>query len=127
MSEWIFFRDPSVDLRDVEPVDLLGDVFFDLWRTRQQPYNPLKDGDTVWLLDRRDRMLIWEFRVRHLLTRPYGSMVEALGLLRSGYGILPRGPQRLHLAPSGRGLPGGMGGGGHSTDSGAVAGRRTAR
>jgi hypothetical protein len=89
MSEWIFFRDRSVDLRDMEPTDLVGDVFFDLWRTRQQPYSALKDGDTVYFLDRRDRMLIWEFRVRHLLTRRYRSTVEALGLLRSGYGILP--------------------------------------
>jgi len=84
------------------PVDELGvPMFFQMWRTRQDPYETLTDGDTLWWVDQRTREARWEFRVTNLRRARYGSVAAALDWLRRWFGLLPSDLTAYHLdAPS---------------------------
>jgi HNH endonuclease len=89
MSTYIFSRAEGHEL-DGLPRDLMrGQMFFELWRTRQQPFSDLASGDTMLLFDTRSRRLIWEFRAAAVTRAGYGSIPEALDLLRESFGLLP--------------------------------------
>jgi len=80
------------------PVDELGiPMLFQMWRTRQDPYDTLADGDTLWWVDQRTREARWEFRVTNLRRTRYGSVASALDLLRRWFGLLPSDLNAYHL------------------------------
>ena len=87
MTEYLFSR------TDLHPgptiVEHEGMVFFDLWKTRQDPFAVLEEGDTMWWVDQADRRIRLELRVANLLTAEYSSLDGALQLLRQAYGLFP--------------------------------------
>lgn len=89
MSTYIFSRADGHEL-DGLPRDVVrGQMFFELWKTRQQPFSDLTPGDTMLLFDTRSRRLIWEFRATAITQASYQSIPEALDVLRERYGLLP--------------------------------------
>lgn len=89
MSTYVFSRADGHELDGLARDVVRGQMFFELWRTRQQPFSDLGSGDTMLLFDTRSRRLIWEFRATAVTRAGYGSIPEALDLLRESYGLLP--------------------------------------
>lgn len=72
-----------------DPEALVGIMFYDLWKTRQQPFATLKDGDNMLLLETTSRQLIWHFRAAAVTKQEYHSIPEALDIIRQTFGLLP--------------------------------------
>lgn len=89
MSTYIFSRSDGHELDGLPREVVRGQMFFELWRTRQQPFSELAAGDTMLLFDTRSRRLIWEMRAAAITQARYESIPEALDLLRERYGLLP--------------------------------------
>lgn len=64
-------------------------IYFHMWRTRQEPWSALKEGDTVYVVDRRTRRITWELRARHVRRTRYDSIDEALTTIRAAFGYFP--------------------------------------
>lgn len=97
MAEFLISRANGAPADSI-PVDELGvPMFFQMWRTRQDPYETLTDGDTLWWVDQRTREARWEFRVTNLRRARYGSVAAALDWLRRWFGLLPSDLTAYHL------------------------------
>jgi hypothetical protein len=89
MSAYIFSRADGHELDGLPREVVRGQMYFELWKTRQQPFNDLASEDTMLLFDTRSRRLIWEFRATAITQAGYRSLPEALDVLRERYGLLP--------------------------------------
>jgi hypothetical protein len=121
MAEFLFSRaDGAPDAST--SVDAIGPgVFWQLWAVKQDPFNVLEDGDTLWWADQRSREVRWELRVRNVRRAQYSSIAFALERLRRWFGLLPGDMDHYHenvrpegwllaweaelVAPVGRRLP----------------------
>lgn len=72
-----------------DPQALVGMMFYDLWKTRQQLFATLADGDNMLLLDTSSRRLIWHFRAAAVTKQEYHSLPEALEIVRRTFGLIP--------------------------------------
>lgn len=88
MTTYLFSRAGSDDLRDMPRELMVGQMFFDLWRTQQHPYKALSDGDVMLMFHTRSRRLTWELRAAAVTKKPYDSIPEALDVLRGHFGLV---------------------------------------
>lgn len=86
--EYLFSRS-KLQPPDAEPYVLEGAMFFQLWATRQRPFEELREGDTMWWADSRRRVVRWELKVNNLLRTRFDDVPHALRLLRQKYGVMP--------------------------------------
>lgn len=85
---YLFSRSGWPELMDLDAISLATHVFFQMWRTRADPYTALGDGDVVYIGDPRSRRVTWEVRITDLLTDfHYTSRRHALTALRMAYGL----------------------------------------
>lgn len=87
-----------------EPVELAYGVFFQMWGTRQHPYEAIDVGDTVFIGNTRTRTVTWEVRVDKLLKFPYRSIRHALSGLRMAYGLYADQLNDYHRSRAGHGF-----------------------
>lgn len=93
------------DFISEEPVELAYHVFFQMWGTRQHPYQTIREGDYVFIGDPTTRTIAWETRVDKLLTNfPYRSVRHALSALRMAYGVYADDLNDYHRTRSGHGF-----------------------
>ncbi len=72
MTEYLVSRGGGAPPVDTPAELLTGSMFFQMWRTRQDPYHVLAEGDTLWWADQHSRKVCWEFRVANLRARGTG-------------------------------------------------------
>ena len=89
MAEFLFSRAEGAPPSDLVVDEIGTPMFFQMWQTRQPPYNTLADGDTLWWVDQRSRQIRWELRVRNLRRSGYESVALGLDRLRRWFGMLP--------------------------------------
>ena len=104
MNCYLFSRRDWPGLGRLEPVALSTHVFFQMWRTRANPYNKIAERDVVYIGDPDERRLLWEVRVSCLLSDfHYGSSRHALSALRTAYGLYSEDLNNYHRTRSGAG------------------------
>ena len=89
MTEYLVSRGEGAPPIDLPAEVMRGSMFFQMWKTQQDPYHVLAEGDTLWWTDQRTRQFRWELRVANLRRARYGSLPQAMDWLRRWYGILP--------------------------------------
>jgi len=85
---YLFSRADGHELDGLPPEVVAGQMFFDLWATRQHPFADITTGDTMLLFDTHSRRLIWELRAAAITRERYDSIPHALDRLRESYGLL---------------------------------------
>lgn len=89
MTKYLFSRAEGAP-EAYTPIDEIGvPMFFQMWGVRQDPFNVLADGDTLWWVDQRSREVRWELRVRNLRRARCSSTAAAFERLRRWFGVLP--------------------------------------
>jgi len=88
MSMFVVSRAHGAPPTTVPPDEVGVHVFTQLWKTRQQPYDSLADGDTLYWADQKTRELRWELRVRNVRKVRCSGMNEYAGYLRNWFGVL---------------------------------------
>ncbi len=73
---------------DDDPRVLAGEVYFNHWTRRLNPFDRLAEGDTVYLFDDKRRALAAELRVACLLRAPYDDLRDGMAKLRAVFGII---------------------------------------
>jgi hypothetical protein len=104
MDCYLFSRRDMPELARADPAAVAGQVFFQMWRTRANPYNRLSEGDVVYIGDPATRRLSWEVRISALLTGfGYTSTKHALAALRAAYGLYAADLNAYHHDKAGKG------------------------
>ena len=98
MAEYLFSRAEGAPAATTPPDEVGWRMFFQMWATRQHPFEVLADGDTLWWADQTSREVRWELRVRNVRRAQYTSVAVALERLRRWFGVLPADLTRYHQA-----------------------------
>ena len=73
------------------PPEVVGQIYFNMWQSRQSPYSTLANDDTLYYWDIPSTRLCWELRVRELIKTHYDSYYDVFRVLRQAYGVNPEG------------------------------------
>lgn len=104
MATYLFHRRSSPTLLQEEAPTLALHVFFQMWRTRMDPYQRLIESDTIYLGDPATRRILWEAHPTAVLSNfNYLSTRHALAALRSAYGLYADDLNDYHHDRSGHG------------------------
>jgi 5-methylcytosine-specific restriction endonuclease McrA len=86
-SRWIAYR-KNVNLGEHDPAEVVGHVFFQVWRRRQLGW-ALEPNDTLYWWDRGSGRLTWEWRAAAVLKREYDDWSDVHRYLAGVFGLLP--------------------------------------
>jgi hypothetical protein len=84
---WTSAADPGMPSRH----DIAGSSHWNLWRTKQPPFNELVDGTDVVLVDSWPGAgrLTWQVRARQVIAAPYPTKADAVRQIGRALGISP--------------------------------------
>jgi hypothetical protein len=89
VTQYLFSRAEGAPRTSLPADRIGGTVFFQMWKTRKDPFNVLSEGDTLWWTDQKTRQVRWELRARNIRRDRYTSTAAALERLRRWFGVLP--------------------------------------
>jgi hypothetical protein len=104
MDRYLFSRSDWLSTALDSPATLSAHVFFQLWKTRMDPYTRFSESDVVYIGDVASRRVLWEVRPASILRDfCYRSTKQALNALRSSYGLHTGDLNGYHLTKAGTG------------------------